>query len=68
MKPDDSSLDPADLVVVEERAKLFLDRAGAWGVFPTPVDQLMSAANLTVAPKSAFDPAAFLEFVKRKTK
>jgi hypothetical protein len=27
----------------------------------------MSAANLTVAPKSAFDPAAFLEFVKRKT-
>lgn len=67
MKPDDSSLDPADLVVVEGRAKLFLDRADAWGVFPTPVDQLMSAANLTVASKSAFDPAAFLEFVKRKT-
>lgn len=67
MKPDDSSLDPADLVIVEGRAKLFLERADAWGVFPTPVDQLMSAANLTVAPKSAFDPAAFLEFVKRKT-
>lgn len=67
MKPDDSSLDPADLVIVEGRAKLFLDRADAWGVFPTPVDTLMTAANLKVAPKSAFDPEAFLAFIKHKT-
>lgn len=67
MKPDDSSLEPADLIVVEGRAKLFLDRADAWGVYPTPVDTLMAAAKLTVAPKNAFDPAVFLAFVKQKT-
>jgi hypothetical protein len=67
VKPDDSSLDPADLIVVEGRAKLFVDRANAWGVFPTPVDTLMAAANLTVASKNAFDPAAFLAYIKQKT-
>lgn len=67
MKPDDSSLDPADLVVVEGRARRFLDRADAWGVFPTPVDTLMEAAKLQVAPKSAFDPAALLAYIKQKT-
>ena len=67
MKPDDSSLDPNDLIVVEGRAKHFLDRASAWGVYPTPVDSLMEAAKITVAPKNAFDPAAFLAFVKNKT-
>lgn len=68
MKPDDSSLDHADLQVVEKRAKTFLDRGDAWGVFPTPVDRLMEAAKLKVAPKSAFDPAALLAFAKEKTK
>lgn len=67
MKPDDSSLDPTDLAVVEGRARRFLDRADAWGVFPTPVDTLMEAAKLQVAPKSAFDPAVFLAYVKQKT-
>jgi len=67
VKPDDSSLDPADLIVVEGRAKHFLDRADAWGVYPTPVDTLMEAAKLAVAPKNAFDPAVFLAFVKQKT-
>lgn len=67
MKPDDSSLDPNDLIAVEGRAKNFLDRASAWGVYPTPVDTLMDAAKITVAPKSAFDPAAFLAFVRNKT-
>lgn len=67
MKPDDSSLDPSDLIAVEKRAKNFLDRANGWGVFPTPVDDLMAAAKLQVAPKSAFDPLAFLAYVKEKT-
>jgi hypothetical protein len=68
VKPDDSSLDPADLLIVENRARTFLDRAAAWNVFPTPVDELMAAANLAVAPRSAFDPASFLAFVAKKTK
>ncbi|PNG24404.1 ImmA/IrrE family metallo-endopeptidase [Methylocella silvestris] len=63
-KPDDSSLDPDQRRAVEERARQLLDRADAWGRFPTPVDDLLSAANLKVAPSSIFDPAAILAYIR----
>jgi hypothetical protein len=67
MKPDDSSLQSVDLAAVERRAQDLLNRASACGRFPTPVEDLLGAAKLRVAPKGAFDAAAFLAFVKRKT-
>jgi Zn-dependent peptidase ImmA (M78 family) len=67
MKPDDSSLLAAELRAVEARAKLSLDKAAAWGRFPTPVNDIVAAANLRVASKGLFDPAALLEFARRKT-
>jgi hypothetical protein len=54
-KADDSSLDPEQLRAVEERARHLLDRAGAWGVYPTPIEDILAAANLKVAPVSIFD-------------
>lgn len=66
-KEDDSSLDLAELRAVEERARQSLDKAGAWGRFPTPVDDIVSAAKLRVAPKGLFDPERLLEFAKRQT-
>ena len=45
-KPDDSSLAMAELRAVEARARLSLDTAGAWGRFPTPVDDILLAAKL----------------------
>lgn len=66
-RPDDSSLEPHDLQAVESRARLLLDRADAWDRFPTPVEDIVAAANLRVAPKGVFDPASFLAFVKQKT-
>ena len=48
-KPDDSTLHAADLKAVETRARLSLDRAAAWGRFPTPVDDILSAAKVRVA-------------------
>ncbi len=66
IKPDDSTLSAADLSVVEARAKLSLDKAAAWGRFPTPVDDILSAAKLRVAPKGMFDVESFLAFVKQK--
>ncbi len=42
-KEDDSSLRPAELRAVEERARQSLNKAGAWGRFPTPVDDIVSA-------------------------
>jgi hypothetical protein len=67
MKSDDSSLQPFELAAVERQAQDLLNRASAWGRFPTPVEDILDAAKLRVAPKGMFDAAAFLAFVKNKT-
>lgn len=66
-KADDSSLDPGDLRSVEERARRLLDRASAWEVFPTPIDTILDAAQLKVAPTNLFDPQALLAYLANKT-
>lgn len=66
MKPDDSSLGEAELKFVEERAAGLLNRADSWGVFPTPVDDLVAAAGLKVAPKGFFDPGRIMDFVRER--
>lgn len=65
-KPDDSSLDPDQRHAVEKNARRLLDRAEAWGKFPTPVDDILGAAKLKIAPTSAFDPAHILAYAKNK--
>lgn len=67
-KPDDSSLNPADLLIIEKRARKLLDRASAWDRFPTPIEDILAAANLKVAPDSMFDPARILAFCLEKAK
>ncbi len=66
-KSDDSSLDPDQLRAVEKRARQLLDRASVWERFPTPIEDILAAAKLQVAPVSIFDPARILAFVKSKT-
>jgi Zn-dependent peptidase ImmA (M78 family) len=65
-KPDDSSLDPEDLRAVEERARKLLDRADAWSRFPVPLDDILAAAQVRVAPTSMFDAAAIIAYVRGK--
>jgi hypothetical protein len=65
-KPDDSSLDPEDLRAVEEKARQLHDRADAWDRFPVPIDDILAAAKLQVAPTSMFDPAAILAYLRGK--
>ena len=65
-KPDDSKLDPEQQRAVEERARRLLDRASAWGIFPTPIDDILAAANLKVAPKSIFDLQGIAAYLKDK--
>jgi hypothetical protein len=67
VKPDDSSLDAEGLRAVERRARLLLDRASAWDRFPTPIEDILGAAQLKVAPTSMFDPDRILAYVKTKT-
>lgn len=64
-KPDDSSLTASELKTVEKHAKLALDKASGWGTFPTPVDDVLAAARLRVAPRSAFDMRRLYEYAKQ---
>ena len=65
-RPDDSALDPEDLRAVEDRAHQLLDRADAWDRYPVPVDDILAAAKVHLAPTSAFDPAAIVSYLKGK--
>lgn len=65
-KTDDSSLDPEQLRAVQLAGRRALDRAGAWGVFPTPIPEILDAAKLRVAPASAFDPRRIMQYLMNK--
>jgi hypothetical protein len=66
-KADDSSLDPDDRRAVEGSARRLLDRASAWDRFPTPVPDILAAANLEVASSGAFDPVRLIAYLRGKT-
>jgi Zn-dependent peptidase ImmA (M78 family) len=63
VKADDSSLDPEELRAVQEAARRSLDRASGWGVFPTPISDILDAAKIKIAPASAFDPRRIMEYL-----
>jgi hypothetical protein len=63
VRPNDSRLDPYELKAVEKRARLLLNRASAWDRFPTPIEDLLAAANLQIAPTSIFNPAQLLAYL-----
>jgi hypothetical protein len=65
-RADDSSLDPEQLHAVQLAARRALDRASGWGVFPTPISTVLDAANLRIAPASAFDPRRIMDYLLGK--
>src|SRR5829696_5139071 len=68
MRADDSSLSREERALVEGRARRLLERAGALGVVPVPIEDLLDAANLKVAPYSVFDPRAIAAYALEKGK
>lgn len=62
MRTDDSSLSRQELELVENAARSLLHKADAWGVVPVPIDDLLAAAKLKVAPYSVFDPRAIAAY------
>ena len=66
MKPDDSTLAVEDLIAIEKRAKLLLDKADAWDRFPIPIDDILAAANVQVTSHSIFDPAHLISYLAGK--
>lgn len=55
MKNDDATLDPASQGQIRKYADLLLRKADAYGRFPTPVEDLIAAAQLEVARENALD-------------
>lgn len=50
--PDDSSLTPSQLRNVRRQSERLLEHAGAKGVFPTPINEILAAAEVEVADES----------------
>lgn len=64
-RPDDSLLDPQQLATVRRHADLLLRDAAALGRFPTPIDDILEAAKLTVVDNEELDENLFQQFLSK---
>lgn len=64
-RPDDSLLDPRQLAVVQNHAQRLLREASAIGRFPTPIDDLVDAAKLTVIDDEVLSETFLKRLVKK---
>jgi Zn-dependent peptidase ImmA (M78 family) len=55
-RPDDCILTPGQLANIRREAERALREAGALGVFPTPIDRIMSVANVEEVPEDLMSP------------
>lgn len=64
-RPDDSLLQPHQLANVQRHADRLLREASAIGRFPTPVDDIMAAAKLTVVDDEVLNESLLRQFAKK---
>lgn len=64
-RPDDSLLDPHQLATVQRHADLLLRDAAAIGRFPTPIDDLLAAAKLTVVDDEELNDSLLRQFMNK---
>jgi Zn-dependent peptidase ImmA (M78 family) len=64
-RPDDSLLDVHQLATVQRYADRLLRDASAHGVFPTPIDDLLAAAKLTVVDDEVLNENFLKQFVHK---
>ena len=64
-RPDDSFLDAHQLATVQRHADRLLREASALGHFPTPVDDLLAAAKLTVVDDEVLNENLLQQFIKK---
>ena len=65
MKNDDSSLPPCQLKAVRKHADNLLRLAGAYGVFPTPVSQVIDAIGIEISDEDIFDETFIKAFIRK---
>lgn len=56
-RPDDSTLTPGQLVRVRKEAERALQQAGALGVLPTPIDEIMRVARVREIEEDVLNPS-----------
>jgi len=66
MKPDDSVVSQKEFLQICNHARRALDKAGAFGRFPTPVGDVMGAAKLIVAEEDL--SAGFLGKIRNRAR
>lgn len=64
-RPDDSLLDSHQLENVRRHADRLLREASAMGRFPTPIDDLMAAAKLTVVDDEVLNESLLRQFITK---
>ena len=64
-KPDDGTLAPDQLANVEKHAHRLLLEAAAYGRFPTPIADLLSAAKLTIVEDEFLDENMLRRFLRQ---
>ena len=64
-RPDDSFLSASQLTTVQHHADRLLREASALGRFPTPVNDLMTAAKLTVVDDEVLNESVLRLFAKK---
>lgn len=64
-RPDDSLLQPHELANVQRHADRLLREASAIGRFPTPIDDIMAAAKLTVVDDEVLTESLLRQFLKK---
>jgi Zn-dependent peptidase ImmA (M78 family) len=65
-RPDDSSLTPSQAARVRKEAERALREAGALGVLPTPIEQIMRVARVTEVQEDVLNPS-FIEKLRAGT-
>ncbi|HUZ96437.1 MAG TPA: ImmA/IrrE family metallo-endopeptidase, partial [Edaphobacter sp.] len=64
-RPDDSLLDAHQLATVQKYADRLLREGSALGRFPTPVDDLLAAAKLTVVDDEVLNESVLRQLVRK---
>jgi Zn-dependent peptidase ImmA (M78 family) len=64
-RPDDSLLQPHQLATVQRHVDMLLREASALGRFPTPVDDIMAAAKMTVVDDEVLNEGMLQLFIKK---
>lgn len=67
MRKDDFSLAPGELARVRVEARSALERANAFGRFPTPVSDVLTAAKLTVVDDESLHEGLLASFRRKAT-